>query len=540
MSLSRILGLVSLLLVAASETRAQRGVPATASIEGTVLDAATGQPIAGVRIHTGRGGRGQTVTTDSAGRFRMEALAAGTHQLRTEKEGYAPARPEGRTAPGNSAIPIEVADGQRVTNVVVRLSRGSVVSGRVVQPNGEPFLEARVSVARRSYGQLGQESVESHGNSTTNDRGEFRISNLDPGQYYIAIDGPRTLSSSALTAQIYSTLYYPGTADASRAEPITVGLGEELRVRDVLLATVKSVPVRVQILNDTGSPVGEHRTMRAGLRDATNFMTTTTLSRVMGGPDALEIAGLAPGLNVVSVGWDIPDGYAFGTTTFNVAGTEGKLNIDLTVRKGVHVTVDASLQGADGTLSPLPGIDVVLQSTLGVSLTVARVTGADGTFSLASVQPSEYRLTLAGLPQGAYWVRAEQLGRNLLSGTALVSGDTRIDLVAAMGAATITGSVKNGAGKLVPGAMVALLPALSARDRNDLYRRTTSNQNGEFTFTGMTPGTYKLFSWADADGSAPFRNAEFMKPYEDKGTEIRVEKGQRSTTEIIPLDLARP
>jgi hypothetical protein len=62
------------------------------------------------------------------------------------------------------------------------------------------------------------------------------------------------------------------------------------------------------------------------------------------------------------------------------------------------------------------------------------------------------------------------------------------------------------------GAIVAMVPESSLRNRGDLYRTATSDQSGRFVFHGIAPGTNKFFAWMNAEGNAPFRNAKLMKP----------------------------
>jgi RNA polymerase sigma-70 factor (ECF subfamily) len=87
-----------------------------ARVEGTVCDAASGAPIAGVTVRCGAG----AATTDAAGRFVLANVAAGEQQAALEHRDHLP-----------TTVPFEVAAGRDVVVVELRLPRGVAVRGRV-------------------------------------------------------------------------------------------------------------------------------------------------------------------------------------------------------------------------------------------------------------------------------------------------------------------------------------------------------------------------------------------------------------------------
>ena len=54
------------------------------------------------------------------------------------------------------------------------------------------------------------------------------------------------------------------------------------------------------------------------------------------------------------------------------------------------------------------------------------------------------------------------------------------------------------------------------RTRIDLFKSTTSDQNGRFQFTDLAPGDYKVFAWDDVERYQWF-DPEFVKDYEKQG-----------------------
>ena len=148
----------------------------------------------------------------------------------------------------------------------------------------------------------------------------------------------------------------------------------------------------------------------------------------------------------------------------------------------------------------------------------------------------DYFLRVTELPEDAYLVSAIRDGKDILSGPfSLVSGG-EVEIVAASGGALLQGVATNAAGKSISDAVVALVPEESLRGRGDLYRAATTDQNGRFVLQGIAPGAYKLFEWMNAEGKAPFRNSEFLKRYESRGTELRFGEEQRLETTISVVD----
>jgi hypothetical protein len=72
----------------------------------------------------------------------------------------------------------------------------------------------------------------------------------------------------------------------------------------------------------------------------------------------------------------------------------------------------------------------------------------------------------------------------------------------------------------------------------------TADSSGHFELRGIAPGNYHLFSWIALPGAA-YRNADFMKTYDERGTAIRIEKDSqllmntRLVDELIPPQISK-
>src|SRR5687767_3118835 len=228
-----------------------RRVPVgTAVITGTVTAADTGRPLRGVRVSVngntaplssrlggpgvaaavaipGRGGvptvmgRGEsqgviggmgplnasrTTLTDAQGGFVIEHLPAGQYSVSAARNtflttNYGQKRPAG---PGKTML---LSDGQKLT-VNLQLLRGGVIAGTVFGEDGDPAAQTQVQVWRYTMNN-GVKRLQRSNGASTDDRGAYRISGLQPGDYLVSATvnnfdtmmADRMLADTALIAQ---------------------------------------------------------------------------------------------------------------------------------------------------------------------------------------------------------------------------------------------------------------------------------------------------------------------------------------------------
>src|SRR5207342_362304 len=77
-------------------------------------------------------------------------------------------------------------DTQTADNVDIRLFRGAVITGRVLDEFGEPVPNAAITALRRQYQQEQSRLFPAGDRGQANDIGEYRIFGLAPDQYYVS------------------------------------------------------------------------------------------------------------------------------------------------------------------------------------------------------------------------------------------------------------------------------------------------------------------------------------------------------------------
>jgi len=235
----------------------------TARVEGKVISV-TGEVLskAEVRLVQTPGAPGIPSVTDGDGKFVFERLAPGRYTLLAEKGGFVVEENGGA---------LNLTAGADVKNVVIKLTPQGVISGKILDQDGDPFPGATVMALRYSYVRGNRElsiasSLGSSASSITDDRGEYRIRDLAPGRYYLAARDDRELregQAAALAGAAYVprpkteanlVTAYPGSLDIEGAKALE--LSGELRGVDIRLLRTKVYTVKGKAVNAvSGAPL---------------------------------------------------------------------------------------------------------------------------------------------------------------------------------------------------------------------------------------------------------------------------------------------
>jgi hypothetical protein len=218
-----------------------------ATISGIVTDAATGQPLKKTQLMlrntqpgNGRFQRPEVVTTGADGGFTF-TVDPGQYRLAANRNGYVQQAYGQKDARRPGTI-LTLTEGQELKNVDFRLVPGGVVSGRVVDEDGEPMSGVNVQVLRLTYVN-GERRLDLGGRmAASDDRGEFRVYGLPARRYFVSatkrfFDDNERSARPGMPAEGYATTYYPGTTDSSAAMAIDVKAGEEQHVNFTLTPT---------------------------------------------------------------------------------------------------------------------------------------------------------------------------------------------------------------------------------------------------------------------------------------------------------------
>ena len=254
-----------LLATPAAAQRTPAGIdPLSASIYGRVTSDG-GAPIrrAEVRAMNERG-ISRLATSDADGRYELRDMPAGTYRLVVSKSGFVTLGLDQRRTT-EEARTITLGEGQRVA-ASFALPRAGAITGRVVDDAGEPVADVRVQALRSRIVEGTRRLLPFGVIDTTDDTGSYRVFGLEPGEYYITAlvssptpeDARMSAVTGPLRGDVRSTVpvFYPGAPSLDQAQPVTVGVGGDVRA-DIFLAPLRTATVSGAVLNSTGSPAAD-------------------------------------------------------------------------------------------------------------------------------------------------------------------------------------------------------------------------------------------------------------------------------------------
>lgn len=231
-------------VAAGSTTTTEVVLPRLASIAGTVTSGVDGSAVAGasVSVRNETTGRGAFATTDAAGAYVIEGLAAGSYRL--------------SVTAGGGFVPFEAGDlvvvsaGAAVTGVDAVLSRGATISGVVTSTDGSPVTGSPVSIHRADRSIVNVTGVAADGTYT--------IDALPAGEYRLAFGAFKDTPGEFIEE------WYSDAADFDTATVITIGDGETLVGFDAEIAPFADaiVPGTVTIVGN--ATPGETLTVDTG------------------------------------------------------------------------------------------------------------------------------------------------------------------------------------------------------------------------------------------------------------------------------------
>jgi hypothetical protein len=296
----------------------------------------TGQPARKVRVSLSsaeiRGSR--AAVTDDQGRFLFTALPAGRYGLSASRPGHMTVT-YGQRQPGRPGTQIQLSDGQKF-EARLQIPRSSVITGTVFDEHGEPAPQVSVR-AMRIQVQNGERSSVSSNAASTDDRGIYRIFNLQPGDYLVcatprnqgttdvdrvrvelqsmqqALQGVAQTDDAAarrlrdhissLQATVasapeetppgYAPVCYPGTLSLATAGTIPLAVAEERTAIDFQLQLAPMARVEGTVLNAAGTQL---RNIQVRLADVNQFSETLgSMTARADGQGNFRFGSVAPG-----------------------------------------------------------------------------------------------------------------------------------------------------------------------------------------------------------------------------------------------------
>jgi protocatechuate 3,4-dioxygenase beta subunit len=520
--------------------------PKTGSVAGVVIEEKSEEGIAKAFVILRRdqeGGIGEITGAD--GKFTLRDVDPGTYVLTVERDGYVVPRGQSQT--------VQVQAGQITADVKLKLQRTGAVSGRILDADGDPVCNVSVFVAPA---RASKDARPGNGNryGTTNDRGEYRIFQIAPGEYRLSatysprsrFDGVRIQPAATAGAtpasggEAYPTVYYPGLTDFRQAGVVKVDPGADLQGLDLQLVRTHGVRVRGRVAASYSPPP---LFLMVNLTPI-NWRDTPgqTLNVLVRDPKGeFDFQGVLPGSYRLQVEAGGPDEASrmsvHRTLEVGASDIEG---IEMTL--GQPQSVSGRIVAPEGRNLP-PGLMVLLHTREGGDTQGGgmALVGDAGAFTIPKVAPGEYDVVVGSTKGGddAY-VQAIRMGDAdaLAEGVRVGDGSVpplEIVLKANGGAAEFT--VKDDKGALVADASVVLVPDAPRQRQMALFGECQTKADGACEIVGITPGEYHVYAFPDGM-QVDRRDPVAMKAFEKYSEAMTFAEGDRRQVDLktVPIE----
>jgi hypothetical protein len=506
---------------------------APARVEGQLVDAASGDGIRkgwltlrGVLANS----TGYTAVSDSNGNFVFDAIAPGRYSLSAEHASYL------RSAPATRQL--TVAPGETVKAGRIAMTAQSVISGRVLDEDGDPLPSGmQVQVSRWRWDPLtGQRTLAQVKQTGADDQGNFRLAGLAAGRYYLSGYGGRTTAAFddrtvMPRSEAYTTTYYPGVSEPGRATPVPLAAGSE--IRDLNLRLRKAPVARIRGAardTSTGEPANQVVLQLVPIGAfPTSPLTNDAVAVVQNG--SFEFPRVPAGNYAILASDTTRAGRPVGRYNLNVADSDID-GILVSLSPGMNVECRFKMESND----PVPtGLQLVLRSADGARINVAANPDAkDSVLRATGLLPGRYWVDITSRQSNAY-VKAIRFGDfdatykpiDVLSGA-----QPALEVVLSANGGSVGGTARNAKGDAFPAPQVILAPTSpELGEVTRLVKSSPASPQGGFRFSGVAPGEYILLAFEDIEAGPP-RDPAFRAALLDKGVKVTVQESSSLTLDV--------
>jgi len=449
--------------------------------------------------------------TSEYGSFCFERLTPGDYYLIVQKTGY---------LEFSHPVILAVEENSPVGPLAIRITRYGSLSGTVLGADGELLPGATVTVWQRTRSGPGQVD-----GATTDARGRFHLSRLDPGTYYLSAKYddrydrmyamPFVDSHGQMPREKEVETFYSASFSIAGATPVEVKAGQQL---DSLVLALTKTHLRRAAGRIADPP-------RKGF--LTYSGETETGSDSSGAiPVASDGAFAKADLTPARYTFLLSDGQHWIARKSVDLTLGDALGVTLEPIETMDVPVTFRTEGKGPVFRPRPAANLLVRDGSDEAVGLQE---AGATYRFREVEGGIYRLQLALDGQKLYlkgvtYGGATQTGDKIDLRTAREGG---LEVTLSSNVAEVEGRV-TGSGGESAGLTVILV------DGAHVVHETGADQKGRFRMPAVAPGKYRLLAIEDFDGDA-WGSPELTKELESKSVELELKESDKKQVSVTAI-----
>jgi protocatechuate 3,4-dioxygenase beta subunit len=488
---------------------------------------------------------GRLASTNGLGKFEIRDLPAGRFTLNASRAGYL-AMSFGQTRIGEPGRPIELADAETLEKSDMILPHAALISGHVLDEAGEPLAGANVMTMQMKYFNGRRRLLPVRGNTITDNTGQYRLSGLEPGEYYVQASSRETWETDPPDKQMLGFLptFYPSSPNQGEAQRVRVRAGQEAPAIDIALLPGKVGKVSGTAFNSQGGPLaGENVNLSFEIRGE-NFMMMSGGESTKVNPDGtFTFRNIAPAeyhLNVRTTANADRPAEAANVIVSVIGGDVEGVNIVTSAAGSVigRVTVDGSVPFPNPltklSVRALPVDRDTAINSFGFIPDNGRVKD-DGTFELKQVVGSN-RLSIGTLPEGWAIRSIDHNGRDLTTQPIDTQGTTLDGVAISLTSKfpVLSGSLRDDKGNSAVTGTVIIFPEDASAWAEDLrtVRTGRADQTGLFTIKAIRPGEYLAVAVPTVQNNQ-WNDPEFLETLRAQAKRVSLRENETKQIELI-------
>ena len=438
---------------------------------------------------------------------------------------------------------MEVDRGKDVPVIDLALRRSCTIAGRVVDEFGEPVTLATVSARERYERDDGTPRQFQRDAARTNDLGQFRISGLPAGKYFLVAEpptlGPDDIEDGDRAKRVDT--YYPGTADFDAAQPIRLAPGQTMEVAIALARPIRTMRVSGSVVDAGGKPPRPGASVSVSGMEASRYYKHVPLQD----DGTFTVPGVLPGAYSLRVFLRAAGGrpQEWGLARATVAGRDVS---GIVIRTGRGSTLSGRVVFEGASVPPAGSTRIRVEETgedsSGFSSLIGSV-GEQGTFTLA---PLFAECLIRVFEPPGWTLKAVRVnGRDVTDTPVMFDGRETItgaEIVLTDRVTHLDVSVQTDEGRPVEPAYVVVMPDDPGKWRliESRYHRKTWAEGGKpVTFDALPPGDYFAYALtadaalADSDESWLTVTGRLRKT----ATKFSLREGEQKALLLKPVGL---